>query len=60
MQLPPGTRLLTAYRKHWAHRFGVSPFLPMTRAEMAARGWTVTENVPLSFELAQAQSWAKK
>ena len=39
MQLPPGTRLLTAYRKHWAHRFGVSPFLPMTRAEMAARGW---------------------
>ena len=39
MQLPPGTRLLTTYRKHWAHRFGVSPFLPMTRAEMAARGW---------------------
>ena len=39
MQLPPDTKLLTAYRKHWAHRFGVSPFLPMTRAEMAVRGW---------------------
>ncbi len=39
MQLPPATKLLTAYRKHWAHRFGVSPFLPMSRAEMAARGW---------------------
>jgi len=39
MQLPPDTKLLTAYRKHWAHRFGVSPFLPMSRAEMAARGW---------------------
>ncbi len=34
MQLPPDTRLLTAYRKHWAHRFGVSPFLPMSRAEL--------------------------
>jgi uncharacterized radical SAM protein YgiQ len=39
MQLPPETKLLTAYRKHWAHRFGVSPFLPMSRAEMDARGW---------------------
>jgi len=39
MQLPPETKLLTAYRKHWAHRFGVSPFLPMSRAEMEARGW---------------------
>jgi len=39
MRLPPDTKLLTAYRKHWAHRFGVSPFLPMSRAEMDARGW---------------------
>ena len=39
MQLPPDTKLLTTYRKHWAHRFGVSPFLPMSRAEMDARGW---------------------
>src|SRR6187455_2108943 len=30
---------LTAYRKHWAHRFGTAPFLPMTRAEMDALGW---------------------
>jgi hypothetical protein len=28
------------------------------KKEMAARGWTVTENVPLSFELAQAQAKA--
>ena len=39
MRLPPDTKLLTAYRRHWAHRFGVSPFLPMSRAEMDARGW---------------------
>ena len=30
---------LTAYRKHWAKRFGVAPFLPMSRAEMDALGW---------------------
>ena len=39
MRLPPDTRLLTAYRKHWAHRFGISPFLPLSRAEVEARGW---------------------
>jgi hypothetical protein len=39
MRLPPETKLLTAYRKHWAHRFGISPFLPMSRPEMEARGW---------------------
>ena len=27
------------YRKYWAHRFGVAPQLPMTRAEMDALGW---------------------
>jgi uncharacterized radical SAM protein YgiQ len=32
-------RDLFSYRKHWAHRFGVAPFLPMTRAEMDALGW---------------------
>jgi uncharacterized radical SAM protein YgiQ len=26
-------------RKHWAHRFGVAPFLPTSRAEMDALGW---------------------
>jgi uncharacterized radical SAM protein YgiQ len=30
---------LTAYRPYWAKRFGVSPFLPMSRAEMEALGW---------------------
>ena len=39
MQLPPDTRLLTSYRKHWAQRFGTAPFLPMSRAEMDALGW---------------------
>jgi hypothetical protein len=28
----------------------------VAKKEMAARGWTVTENVPLSFELAQARA----
>jgi uncharacterized radical SAM protein YgiQ len=30
---------LTSYRKYWAQRFGVAPFLPMSRAEMDAIGW---------------------
>jgi uncharacterized radical SAM protein YgiQ len=30
---------LTSYRPYWARRFGVAPFLPMTRAEMEALGW---------------------
>ncbi len=30
---------LTSWRKHWAHRFGTAPFLPMSRAEMEALGW---------------------
>ena len=30
---------LTSYRKHWAQRFGIAPFLPMSRAEMGALGW---------------------
>jgi len=32
-------RQLTAYRPYWAKRFGVAPFLPMSRAEMEALGW---------------------
>lgn len=32
-------RDITAYRKHWAERFGTAPFLPMSREEMAALGW---------------------
>jgi len=32
-------RDIASYRKHWAARFGVAPFLPMSRAEMEALGW---------------------
>jgi len=30
---------LTSYKKYWAQRFGVAPFLPMSRAEMDQLGW---------------------
>ncbi|MBL8413668.1 MAG: YgiQ family radical SAM protein [Propionivibrio sp.] len=30
---------LFSYRKFWAGRFGVAPFLPMSRAEMDVLGW---------------------
>jgi uncharacterized radical SAM protein YgiQ len=36
MQLAPD---LFSHRKFWAARFGPAPFLPMSRAEMAALGW---------------------
>jgi uncharacterized radical SAM protein YgiQ len=32
-------RELFSYRKYWAQRFGVAPFLPMSRQEMDALGW---------------------
>ena len=35
----PDARPLFSHRKHWAHRFGPAPFLPMSRAEMADLGW---------------------
>ena len=28
-----------SYRKYWAHRFGVAPELPISRAEMDRLGW---------------------
>ncbi|MBE0621851.1 MAG: YgiQ family radical SAM protein, partial [Burkholderiales bacterium] len=28
-----------SYRKHWAQRFGIAPFLPMSQDEMRALGW---------------------
>jgi uncharacterized radical SAM protein YgiQ len=28
-----------SYRKYWAKRFGIAPFLPMLRAEMDVLGW---------------------
>ncbi|MBS1229785.1 MAG: Radical domain protein [Proteobacteria bacterium] len=30
---------LFSYRKYWAKRFGIAPYLPMSRAEMDALGW---------------------
>jgi uncharacterized radical SAM protein YgiQ len=36
---PQGAKPLFSYRKYWAHRFGVAPFLPMSRREMEALGW---------------------
>jgi uncharacterized radical SAM protein YgiQ len=35
----PAEPYLFGYRKFWAHRFGVSPVLPMSRQEMEALGW---------------------
>jgi uncharacterized radical SAM protein YgiQ len=32
-------RDISSYRKYWAARFGVAPFLPMSRAEMEQLGW---------------------
>ena len=36
--LPPAPDLF-GYRRHWAHKFGPAPFLPMTRDEMDLLGW---------------------
>jgi len=30
---------LFSYRRHWAHKFGPAPFLPMSREEMDQLGW---------------------
>jgi len=30
---------LFSYRRHWAHKFGPAPFLPMSRDEMDLLGW---------------------
>ena len=30
---------LTSYKPFWAKRFGIAPFLPMSRAEMEQLGW---------------------
>ncbi|WIM06653.1 MAG: YgiQ family radical SAM protein [Candidatus Nitricoxidivorans perseverans] len=35
----PPARSLTSWKPHWAKRFGVAPFLPMSRAEMESLGW---------------------
>ncbi len=38
-------KVITSYRKHWAHRFGTAPFLPMSRAEMEQLGWDACDIV---------------
>ncbi|MEN9892830.1 MAG: hypothetical protein RLY78_3125, partial [Pseudomonadota bacterium] len=35
----PEAKPLTSWRPFWAKRFGVAPFLPMSRAEMDQLGW---------------------
>jgi uncharacterized radical SAM protein YgiQ len=37
--LPPGVPAIASYRKFWAKRFGIAPFLPMSRSEMDTLGW---------------------
>ncbi len=37
--MPSVSKTLMAYRPYWAKRFGVAPFLPMSRAEMDQLGW---------------------
>ena len=36
---PRNAKPLSSYRKFWAERFGVAPFLPMSRDEMLQLGW---------------------
>lgn len=39
---------LFSYRRHWAHRFGTAPFLPMSRDEMDLLGWDSCDIVLVS------------
>ncbi len=44
----PRAKALTAYRPYWAKRFGVAPFLPMSRAEMDQLGWDACDIIIVS------------
>ena len=35
----PAPKDIFSYRRHWAHKFGPAPFLPMSREEMNELGW---------------------
>lgn len=35
----PAPKAIFSYRKFWAERLGIAPFLPMSRAEMDELGW---------------------
>ena len=37
--MTPPPKNIFSYRPYWAKRFGIAPFLPMTRAEMDKLGW---------------------
>jgi len=37
--MPQPTPDIFGYRRHWAHKFGPAPFLPMSREEMDLLGW---------------------
>ena len=37
--MTPDIKTIFSYREHRPQRFGSAPFLPMSRAEMQARGW---------------------
>ncbi|MBA3032718.1 MAG: YgiQ family radical SAM protein [Gammaproteobacteria bacterium] len=39
LPLSQPARLLSAYKPYWAKRFGIAPYLPMSRAEMDQLGW---------------------
>ncbi|MFH1602371.1 MAG: YgiQ family radical SAM protein, partial [Pseudomonadota bacterium] len=36
---------LNSYRKHWAQRFGIAPFLPMSQSEMRSLGWDACDAI---------------
>jgi len=37
--MPQPAADIFGYRRHWAHKFGPAPFLPMSREEMDVLGW---------------------
>ena len=39
MQTATSPKSIASYRPYWAQRFGIAPFLPMSRDEMAQLGW---------------------
>ncbi|NCA70856.1 MAG: YgiQ family radical SAM protein [Sphingobacteriia bacterium] len=45
MSQPPD---IFSYRKHWAHKLGTAPELPMSRAEMDLLGWDACDVVILT------------
>jgi len=44
----PPAKPLFSYRRHWAHKFGPAPFLPMSRAEMEQLGWDACDIIIIS------------